>query len=142
MRPFFRARYSTFDHSHPIDSIPTAISQLKEHGPSFSIQFDNTEDSAQFSDDTLAAYDGILFLMVTDISPNDILNSSQQAAFQQYLNKGGNFIGVHAASDCLHDVSFYGREVGAYFLNHPPLGQAVRLLRYPGSTGAQILMTN
>ena len=73
----------------------------------------------------MANYDAVLFLMVTDISPNDILNTEQQQAFQDYLNSGGNFVAIHAASDCLHDVDFYGKEVGAYFLSHPNISQAV-----------------
>ena len=41
-----------------------------------------------------------------------VLDASGTAAFQRYLDSGGNFIGIHAAADCLVNTSFYGREVG------------------------------
>jgi len=41
-----------------------------------------------------------------------VLDDAGKAAFQTYLNAGGNFIGVHSASDCLRNTTFYGREVG------------------------------
>lgn len=67
--------------------------------------------------------------MVTDTSPaNPIMNTDQQQAFQDYLNLGGNFIAVHAASDCLHDTTFYGQELGAYFLSHPTISTAVSVM--------------
>lgn len=44
-----------------------------------------------------------------------VLDDSGKAAFQKYLNLGGNFIGIHAASDCLRNTTFYGKEVGASF---------------------------
>ncbi|KAG8944606.1 hypothetical protein FRC00_010501 [Tulasnella sp. 408] len=91
------------------DSIPDAINALTTAGPSHNIEFDPTEDSNAFTDANLANYDAILFLMVTDVSPNDIINQEQQAAFQNYLNSGGNF-----------------REIGAYFWDHPTLGEAAK----------------
>ncbi|KAG9051077.1 hypothetical protein FS837_012585 [Tulasnella sp. UAMH 9824] len=106
------------------DSIPDAINALTAAGPSHNIEFDPTEDSTAFTDANLANYDAILFLMVTDVSPNDIINQEQQAAFQNYLNSGGNFVGIHSASDCLHDATFYQREIGAYFWDHPTLSEA------------------
>ncbi|KAG8935078.1 hypothetical protein FRC01_009118 [Tulasnella sp. 417] len=110
----------------PEESIPDAINALTNAGPSHNIEFDQTEDSTAFNDENLANYDAILFLMVTDISPNDIINSEQQTVFQNYLNSGGNFVGIHSASDCLHDATFYQREIGAYFWDHPTLGEAAR----------------
>ncbi|KIO34295.1 hypothetical protein M407DRAFT_240629 [Tulasnella calospora MUT 4182] len=109
------------------ESIPDAISALTTAGPSHNIEFDQTEDSTAFTDANLTTYDAILFLMVTDVSPNDIINLEQQTAFQNYLNSGGNFVGIHSASDCLHDAVFYQREIGAYFWDHPTLGEATFL---------------
>ena len=41
-----------------------------------------------------------------------VLDDSGKVAFQKYLDLGGNFIGVHAASDCLRATTFYGNEIG------------------------------
>ena len=47
------------------DSIPTAITVLKEHGPSIDAIFDVTEDASQFNDANLAKYDAVIFLSTT-----------------------------------------------------------------------------
>lgn len=41
-----------------------------------------------------------------------VLDDSGKVAFQKYLDLGGNFIGVHAASDCLRTTTFHGNETG------------------------------
>ncbi|KAF9466526.1 class I glutamine amidotransferase-like protein [Collybia nuda] len=98
------------------DSIPTAIESLKNKAASANIIFDATEDKTQFRDNILDRYDAIMFL---------ILDDDGKAAFQKYLNNGGNFMGVHSASDCLVNTTFYGQEVGAYFDYHADLQHAI-----------------
>ncbi|KAK1234917.1 hypothetical protein PQX77_001879 [Marasmius sp. AFHP31] len=90
------------------DSIPTAIQALKAKGPSVSIQFTATEDENHFTDDNLALYNAIVFLSTT----GEVLSPSGKTAFQNYLNLGGNFVGIHSASNCLVNDTFYGRQVG------------------------------
>ncbi|VDB84723.1 unnamed protein product [Peniophora sp. CBMAI 1063] len=102
------------------DSIPTATQALISHGSSISISFDSTQDPSQFTAQNLKNYDGLLFLMTI----GEVLDSTQQQAFRDYLDGGGNFIAVHAASDCLRNTSWYGEEVGAYFDYHPELQNA------------------
>jgi len=101
------------------DSIPTAIQSMKDHTnlTSFGIQFDNTEDATKFTDENLSQYDALLFLMTT----GEVLDPTGITSLQNYLNRGGNFVAIHAASDCLRNTSFYGNEVGAYFDYHPEL---------------------
>ncbi|KAJ3716004.1 class I glutamine amidotransferase-like protein [Lentinula raphanica] len=109
---------ATADFRH--DSIPTAIQALQSQGSSFGIQFENTEDKSQFTDQNLAQYDALLFLDNT----GEVLDDGGKTAFQNYLNLGGNFVGIHAASDCLRNTTFYGHEVGAFFDYHPALQNA------------------
>ena len=54
---------ATADYRH--DSIPTAIDALKAQASTYNIQFDNTEDATWFTDDRLAGYDVLVFLMNT-----------------------------------------------------------------------------
>ncbi|KAL1679945.1 trehalose utilization-domain-containing protein [Schizophyllum commune] len=102
------------------DSIPTAVQALKDAGYSASITFDATEDKSLFTDDNLKQYDALVFLSNT----GEVLDDDGIAAFQKYLNLGGNFIGIHSATDCLNTTEFYGREIGAYFDYHPELTNA------------------
>jgi hypothetical protein len=41
-----------------------------------------------------------------------VLDWEGKAAFQKYLNKGGNFVGTHSASDTLKTTTSYRLEVG------------------------------
>ncbi|EDR08436.1 uncharacterized protein LACBIDRAFT_173797 [Laccaria bicolor S238N-H82] len=103
------------------DSIPTAIEALKQGGNPINVQFDATEDHSQFTTAILSQYDALLFLSTT----GEVLDDPGKAAFRTYLNMGGNFIGVHAASDCLRNTSSYRSELGTLFDYHPPLQNAI-----------------
>ena len=94
---------ATADFRH--DSIPTAIQALHNQSSTFNIQFDATEDKAQFTVQTLSKYDAIMFvsttgegiyyILVTLIANIDswlmymyiVLDDTGKAAFQDYLNK-------------------------------------------------------
>lgn len=102
------------------DSIPTAIAALKANQTSINVSFDNTEDPTAFNDHNLAAYDAVVFLSTT----GEVLDDAGKTAFQKYLNLGGNFVGIHSASDSLVNTTFYTRELGANFDYHPPLQNA------------------
>lgn len=41
-----------------------------------------------------------------------VLDDNGKAALQRYLDLGGNFVGIHSASDALRTTPFYGNEVG------------------------------
>ena len=70
----------------------------------------------QFTDANLATFDVVVFMSTT----GEILNDAQQAAFERYIQGGGGFAGVHAASDTEYSWPWFGELVGGYFRNHPP----------------------
>jgi type 1 glutamine amidotransferase len=76
-----------------------------------SFQADFTEDATVFNDANLSHYDAVIFLLTT----GEILNDSQQAAFERYIRSGGGYVGVHSASDTEYTWAWYGGLVGAYF---------------------------
>jgi len=49
----------------------------------------------------------------------DVLNIYQQAAFERYMQAGGGYVGIHAATDCEYTWPWYGKLSGAYFKSHP-----------------------
>ncbi|OBZ72689.1 hypothetical protein A0H81_07535 [Grifola frondosa] len=126
---------ATRDFRH--DSIPTAIEALKAQGPAFNIQFDNTEDQTWFTDDRLKQYDALLFLSNT----GEVLDDSGKTAFQNYLDLGGNFIGIHSASDCLRNTTFFQKELGAAFDYHPALQNATVDVIGPSHPSTSMLPT-
>ncbi|WP_034256602.1 ThuA domain-containing protein [Adhaeribacter aquaticus] len=76
---------------------------------------DTTTNSNAFTDENLKKYAAVLFLSTT----GDVLNNYQEAAFERYIQAGGGFVGIHAATDTEYNWGWYGRLVGAYFLSHP-----------------------
>ncbi|EGN99082.1 hypothetical protein SERLA73DRAFT_73646 [Serpula lacrymans var. lacrymans S7.3] len=109
---------ATADFRH--DSIPASIEALQAKAASIDVQFDNTEDKSQFNDENLAKYDAVVFLNNSGI----VLDEAGKAAFQKYLNLGGNFVGIHCASAALRDSPFYLKTVGAYFDYHPAIQES------------------
>ncbi|MBL7818388.1 MAG: ThuA domain-containing protein [Saprospiraceae bacterium] len=83
----------------------------KEKG--FTVNF--TEDASIFNENEIKKYSAVVFLNTT----GDILNNDQQAVFERYIQAGGGYVGIHAATDTEYDWPWYGQLAGAYFLDHP-----------------------
>jgi cytochrome c len=79
----------------------------------FTVDF--TEDATKFNTANLKQYNAVVFLSTT----GDVLNDMQQQEFERYIQAGGGFLGIHAAADCEYDWPWYGKLVGAWFLDHP-----------------------
>lgn len=72
-------------------------------------------DAAMFTDEDLAMFDVVVFLSTT----GDVLDESQQASFERFIQNGGGFVGIHAATDTEYDWPWYNQLVGGYFASHP-----------------------
>ncbi|KAL9935990.1 hypothetical protein V8E36_004832 [Tilletia maclaganii] len=106
------------------DSIPAAIQAVTELGNATTPGWDtiaSEDDAAIFaSRDTVNQFDALIFISTT----GEVLSDSASAVMRQYIQDGGSFVGVHAASDCQTEVPWYGRLVGAYFRVHPEMTNA------------------
>jgi glucose/arabinose dehydrogenase/type 1 glutamine amidotransferase len=102
------------------DSIPAGIAAITELGAQNGFQVEATEDAAAFNDTNLARFAAVVWLSTT----GDVLNDTQQAAFERYVDGGGGYAGVHAAADTEYTWPWYGRLVGAYFKSHPQIQPA------------------
>ncbi|MEU3250664.1 ThuA domain-containing protein [Streptomyces sp. NPDC006997] len=105
-----------FRHS----SIGNGIAALRELGTANNFTVDATEDATAFTGGNLAQYRAVVFLSTT----GDVLNGTQQTAFEQYIQGGGGYVGVHAAADTEYDWPFYGGLAGALFQSHPAIQPA------------------
>ena len=47
------------------------------------------------------------------------LDENGEAALQRYVNLGGNFVAIHAASDCQRNSTFLDKEIGSWPLWFP-----------------------
>ncbi|NYE38606.1 PKD repeat protein/type 1 glutamine amidotransferase [Nocardioides cavernae] len=96
-------------------SIGAGIRSIRRLGAQYGFTVDATEDATQFTAANLEKYEAVVWLSTT----SDVLNDTQQAAFEDYIQAGGGYVGVHAASDTEYTWPWYGQLVGAYFQSHP-----------------------
>ncbi len=90
----------------------TAIQKLgSENG--FSV--DTTENAIFFTEQNLRRYSTVIFLNTT----GNVLDETQQEAFEHYIQAGGGYVGIHAATDTEYDWQWYNRLAGAQFASHP-----------------------
>ncbi len=115
--PEGKARILVYTHTNGYrhSSIETGVATLREIALEAGVSLDQTEDSLQFNPRTLSLYQLVVFLSTT----GDVLGPQQEQAFETYIREGGNFMGVHAATDTEYDWPWYGQLVGAYFESHP-----------------------
>ncbi|MEV7289328.1 ThuA domain-containing protein [Streptomyces sp. NPDC093252] len=102
------------------DAIPTGLDTLRTLGTQNDFTVTTTEDATAFTTANLGQYEAVVFLNTT----GDVLNATQQTAFQSYIDSGGGYLGVHAAADTEYDWPYYGQLVGAWFQSHPAIQSA------------------
>lgn len=98
------------------DAIEAGQDALRKLGEANNVAVTVTENSEMFNPDSLSMFDAVVFLNTTAT----IFNDNQRIAFEEYIQNGGGYVGVHSASDTEYEWPWYGELVGAYFDNHPP----------------------
>lgn len=91
-----------------------------------------TNSSGVFTAANLAQYDAVIWNSTT----GNVLDSAEQTEFENYIQGGGGFVGLHAAADTEYDWAWYGDLIGAYFQNHPAQQQATVRVDAEASVGA------
>ncbi|WP_107767189.1 ThuA domain-containing protein [Nocardioides terrigena] len=147
-----------FRHSH-IDETTNAVMQLgQEHGFTVDVwdppigrspgQPGLTMATTPFtSAEDLAQYETILFASPVDGTNNQdparprTLDDTELAALQGYMRDGGGFVGLHAATDAMHAVPWYGKLTGggARFRNHPQQQTATMRVESPTHPSTEML---
>lgn len=97
------------------DCIPAGKLAMLQMGADKGFEVDTTEDASLFTAKNLKRYKAVVFLCTT----GNVLNDAQQKAMEGFIQNGGGFIGIHAATDTEYDWPWYNQLVGAYFLSHP-----------------------
>ena len=117
------------------DSIPVGVRCIRDLAALQALEVDQTEDPTAFTPGNLARYRCVIFLSTT----GDVLETpAQETAFQSWVESGGAFLGIHAATDTEYGWPWYGRMVGAYFSNHPKIQPAVQVVadaEHPSAAG-------
>lgn len=121
------------------DTIPLGNALLAQQFKAQGLEADITEDAAVFTAENLARYRAVAFMSTTGDIMSDVVAKDapkeakdaaakaaepRRAAFQAWLENGGAFVGVHAASDTEYKWPWYGQMIGGYFAGHPKIQPA------------------
>ncbi|WP_199141140.1 ThuA domain-containing protein [Pedobacter sp. ASV12] len=109
-------------------SIVDGIVAIKKLGEENNFDVDTTENVKAFNLENLRRYKTLVFLSPTG---TNVFNDEQKKALKKYINKGGGFVGIHAATDFSFEWEWYGQMVGGFFESHPKVQQAKLLLVDP-----------
>lgn len=113
-------------------SIEAGVKAIKEAGQRRGWEVVATENGAYFHEICLKSYRAVVFLSPT----GDFLTDEQQRAFEQYIESGGGYAGIHSAADCEYDWDWYGTTLGTRFRSHTFLPYPVpeaEIVTEPGS---------
>ncbi|WP_020521531.1 ThuA domain-containing protein [Catelliglobosispora koreensis] len=117
------------------DSIAVGTQAIRDLGAANNFTVTATEDANTFTASGLANYEAVVFLNTT----GDVLNDTQQAAFEAHIRGGRGYVGVHAAADTEYSWAWYGNLVGAYFASHPAIQTATTRVENRGHAATSSL---
>lgn len=103
------------------ESIVAGKKYIMELGSKNRFGVDTTENADAFTPENLKQYAAVVFLCTT----GNVLNDQQQQAFEQFIKKGGGYVGTHSSADTEYDWAWFGELNGAYFKSHPRQQEAV-----------------
>ena len=119
------------------DSIIVGNKLLEEQFKAAGLEVDFSEDAASFGAESLAKYRAVAFMSVTgDVMGDAVAKDAteeaveiaakaapaRRAAFQAWMENGGAYVGIHAASDAGAADKYwpwYAKMVGGLFNGHP-----------------------
>jgi type 1 glutamine amidotransferase len=105
-------------------SIANGLAAIRQLATQNDFEVVATENGAAFNDTNLVQFAAVIFLSTT----GDVLDATQQSAFERYIRAGGGYAGIHAASDTEYSWPWYGGLVGAWFSSHPAIQKAAVLV--------------
>jgi cytochrome c len=105
-------------------SIPKGIEALRQICAKKGIMVDASEDASHFNEKNLRRYAAVVFLSTT----GDVLLPNQEVAFERYIQAGGGFVGIHAATDTEYGWGWFTGLVGGQFESHPEVQDAKLLV--------------
>jgi type 1 glutamine amidotransferase len=96
--------------------IPGSIAIMKL-GTENNFVADTTSDENKFTPENLKQYAAVVF--ISNTGDHVFKDQAHKDAFKAFINAGGGYVGIHAASDGEYAWEWYGKLVGAYFRTHP-----------------------
>lgn len=107
------------------ESIPQGVAAIQKLGTENGFDVDTTSNAEFFTDKILPEYSAVVFLSTT----GPLFNTDQRIAFERYIQSGGGYMGIHAATDAEYDWGWYTRLAGGNFESHPRQQEAKLLVK-------------
>lgn len=100
------------------DAITECIGMLESYGTQNNWIVEDSQTASVFTEQNLTNYDVVVW---ANTSGNELLDNTQQAAFEKFIRAGGGFVGIHAATDTYRNRSWpwYNDLVGAIVQTNP-----------------------
>lgn len=99
-----------------VEAIPAGNAFLRDEARARGWGYFQTENGAAFNPAILARFDAVVF----NNSSGDTLTGAQKEAFKAFVERGGGYVGIHAAGDNSHSWPwFVANLIGAGFTGHP-----------------------
>ena len=100
------------------DNTAASVAALKKIGSENGFDVDASEDPAVFTTENLKRYAALVF---SNTHNEAFQTDAQRAAFEAYINGGGGFVGIHAATTTERQWPFFVSTIGGRFSRHPKL---------------------
>ena len=100
------------------DNIALSVEAIKKMGAEKGFAVDVSDDPAVFTESNLKQYAALVF---SNNSGQAFANDAERDAFKHYIESGGGFAGLHAASTSERDWPYYWSVLGGRFVAHPKM---------------------
>lgn len=104
-------------HHESIDAGVRAINKL---AATHNFKAVRQQNSVPITLERLNQFDAVIFLSTSE----DIFNEKEKNAFEQYIQSGKGYVGIHGASNTEYNWEWYTRLVGRMFIIHPTVQTA------------------
>ncbi|WP_075590725.1 ThuA domain-containing protein [Labilibacter marinus] len=102
------------------ECIPAAVQAFEKMSEENQFHFDWTQLPKEL-ETKLPEYDIVVFVNAN----TDVLDSAQIQALKRFVNRGGGFVGIHAASAAKIRNEWFDGLIGGVFTNHPKFQTAL-----------------
>ena len=102
------------------EAIKEGVKLITRLGKENQFNVTHTNSSEYLSETELKKSDVLIFLCTT----LDVLDDNEQERMKNFIRNGKGFVGIHSATDTEYNWEWYGKLVGAYFLDHPKIQEA------------------
>ena len=99
------------------DNIRASAEMLMQLGQKYGFAADTASSTAVFDEQTLHKYDIVAFANASYVD----FDSCQRKAFQDFIRRGGGFVGLHAATCTGNKWRWFTEMIGGCFAGHPRL---------------------